>query len=50
MTDIDHDIPPTAPDGAWLAALAAARTSTGASLLDLSRVQPVLVVFLRHFG
>lgn len=26
------------------------KTSTGKSLLDLSRKQPVLLVFLRHFG
>ncbi len=32
------------------AALAAIRTSTGESLLELSRQQPRLVVFLRHSG
>jgi hypothetical protein len=32
------------------AALEAARTQDGESLLSLSRSAPVLVIFLRHFG
>jgi thiol-disulfide isomerase/thioredoxin len=31
-------------------ALAAARTNTGATVLDLSREKPVMLVFLRHTG
>jgi thiol-disulfide isomerase/thioredoxin len=32
------------------AALAAVRTESGASLLELAEASPVLLVFLRHFG
>jgi hypothetical protein len=32
------------------AALAAIRTESGATLLDLAHASPVLLVFLRHFG